>query len=58
MTSIFSLMDIYPYSMGHLPRLCSMGDICIQYGIWDIYLNCILFLGDWLLGCYFLVIGD
>ena len=32
-----------------------MGHICIQYGIWDIYLN---YFGDWLLGCYFLVIGD
>ena len=26
--------------------------------VWDIHLNCTLFLGDWLLGCYFLVIGD
>ena len=25
------------------------------YTVWDI--NCTLFLGDWLLGCYFLVIG-
>ena len=48
-TSTYAVWDIY---------LCSMGHICIQYGIRDIYLNCTLFLGDWLLGCYFLVIGD
>ena len=68
-TSIYTVLDICVSSMEHRPHIiCDIyifinGHLSIQYGtstyaVWDIYLNCTLFLGDWLLGCYFLVIGD
>ena len=44
--------ETYIYSMGHLP----MQYVTYIYTVWDI--NCTLFIGDWLLGCYLLVIGD
>ena len=53
-TSTYAIWGIYVYSMGHL----YIQYVAAIYAVWDIHLNCSLFLGDWLLGCYFLVIGD